>query len=78
MILDAKLAMQNKDAAASVPPPSPTPPPVAAAPPASPPPPSMPPPTAKQKSSKVGNIMTCPACGATVNATELSCGECGH
>tara|TARA_B100000900_G_C20575352_1_gene715091 strand:+ start:794 stop:1621 length:828 start_codon:yes stop_codon:yes gene_type:complete len=78
MILDAKLAMQNKDAEASVPPPSPTPPPVAAVPPTSPPPPSMPPPTAKQKSSKVGNIMTCPACGSSVNAMELNCSECGH
>ena len=80
MILDAKLAMQNKDAAPPIPPPvgaaPPTPPPVAAAPVA--PPPSMPPPTAKQKSSKVGNIMTCPACGATVNAMELNCSECGH
>ena len=64
MILDAKLAMQNKETAASALPP--------------PPPPSMPPPTAKQKSSKAGNIMTCPACGATVNSMELSCGECGH
>ena len=73
MILDAKLAMQNKDAQASAPPPFPTPPPVAAAPPTPPPPP-----TAKQKSSKVGNIMTCPACGATVNAMELNCSECGH
>ncbi|MDA9161632.1 hypothetical protein N9O13_04495 [Crocinitomicaceae bacterium] len=64
MILDAKLAMQNKETAASALPP--------------PPPPSMPPPTAKQKSSKAGNIMTCPACGATVNSMELSCGECGQ
>ena len=76
MILDAKLAMQNKDAVPSTPPT--TPPPVAAAPPTTTPPPSMPPPTAKQKSSKVGNIMTCPACGATVNAMELNCSECGH
>lgn len=83
MILDAKLAMQNKETAASAPPS--TPPPVAAAPPtpppvasAPPPPPSMPPPTAKQKSSKAGNIMTCPACGATANSMELSCSECGH
>jgi hypothetical protein len=78
MILDAKLAMQNKETAASVP--SSTPPPVAATPPtpSTPPPPAMPPPTAKQKSSKVGNIMTCPACGATVNAMELNCSECGH
>jgi len=76
MILDAKLAMQNKETAASAPPS--TPPPVASAPPTPPPPPSMPPPTAKQKSSKAGNIMTCPACGATVNSMELSCSECGH
>ena len=78
MILDAKLAMQNKDAQASAPPPFPTPPPVAAAPPTSPPPPSMPPPSTKQKSSKVGDIMTCPACGSSVNAMELNCSECGH
>ena len=78
MILDAKLAMQNKDAQASSPPPFPTPPPVAAAPPTSPPPPSMPPPSTKQKSSKVGDIMTCPACGSSVNAMELNCSECGH
>ena len=76
MILDAKLAMQNKDEV--IPTPPSTPPPVAAAPPTSPPPPSMPPPSTKQKSSKVGDIMTCPACGATINATNLSCGECGH
>jgi hypothetical protein len=76
MILDAKLAMQNKETAASAPPS--TPPPVASAPPTPPPTPSMPPPTAKQKSSKAGNIMTCPACGATVNSMELSCSECGH
>ena len=76
MILDAKLAMQNKETAASAPPS--TPPPVASALPTPPPPSSMPPPNAKQKSSKVGNIMTCPACGATVNAMELNCSECGH
>lgn len=69
MILDAKLAMQNKDAVSSTPP---SPPPVTT------PPPAVPPPTQKQKSSKVGDIMTCPACGATANSMELSCGECGH
>lgn len=73
MILDAKLAMQNKDAVSSTPP---SPPPIAAPP--STPPPAVPPPTQKQKSSKVGDIMTCPACGATVNAMELNCSECGH
>jgi hypothetical protein len=31
----------------------------------------------KQK-EKVGNIKTCPACGATINSLKLSCGECGH
>ena len=76
MILEAKLAIQNKDRVASSSPPSPTTPPVAAATPT--PPPSMPPPTAKQKSSKVGNIMTCPACGATVNSRDLNCSDCGH
>jgi hypothetical protein len=76
MILEAKLAIQNKDRVASSSPPSPTPPPVAAATPT--PPPSMPPPTAKQKSSKVGNIMTCPACGSTVNSRDLNCNDCGH
>ncbi|MDG1350242.1 MAG: hypothetical protein P8P80_04015 [Crocinitomicaceae bacterium] len=64
MILDVKLAMQNKETAASAPP--------------STPPPSMPPPSTKQKSSKVGDIMTCPACGATADSMKLSCGECGH
>lgn len=63
MILDAKLAMQNKDAVSSTPPS---------------PPPAVPPRTQEQKSSKVGDIMTCPACGATANSMELSCGECGH
>tara|TARA_Y100001978_G_scaffold134325_1_gene120109 strand:- start:313 stop:1071 length:759 start_codon:yes stop_codon:yes gene_type:complete len=67
MILDAKLAMKQNQK-------TPPNPPISTG----PPPPSMPPPTAKQKSSKVGNIMTCPACGATINATKLSCGECGH
>jgi len=73
MILDAKLAMQNQDAVPSTPQ---SPPPVAAPPPT--PPPAVPPPTQKQKSSKAGDIMTCPACGATANSMELSCGECGH
>ena len=27
---------------------------------------------------KVGNIKTCPACGASVKAMELLCSECGH
>ena len=77
MILDAKLAMQNKDAVSSTPPSqSPSPPPVTAPP--TTPPPAVPPPTQKQKSSKVGDILTCPACGATANSMELSCGECGH
>ena len=31
----------------------------------------------KQK-EKVGNIKTCPACGATAKAMELSCFDCGH
>jgi hypothetical protein len=31
----------------------------------------------KQK-EKAGNIKTCPACGASVKAMELSCNECGH
>jgi len=31
----------------------------------------------KQK-EKVGNINTCPACGATAKAMELSCSDCGH
>ena len=31
----------------------------------------------KQK-EKVGNIKTCPACGATAKAMELSCSDCGH
>jgi hypothetical protein len=31
----------------------------------------------KQK-EKVGNIKTCPACGASVKALELSCNVCGH
>ena len=78
MILDAKLAMQNNDAQASAPPPFPTPPPVAAAPPTSPPPPSMPPPSTKQKSSKVGDIMTCPACGSPVESFQTKCTDCGH
>ena len=73
MILDAKLAMQSKDAVSSTPP---SPPPIAAPP--TTPPPVVPPPTQKQKSSKVGDIMTCPACGVTVNAMELNCSECGH
>jgi hypothetical protein len=73
MILDAKLAIQKKDAVSSTPP---SPPPVAAPPPT--PPPAVPPPTQKQKSSKVGDIMTCPACGANAKSMDLSCGECGH
>lgn len=31
----------------------------------------------KQK-EKVGNIKSCPSCGAHVKAMELSCSECGH
>jgi hypothetical protein len=31
----------------------------------------------KQK-EKVGNIKTCPACGASVNSLELNCLACGH
>lgn len=31
----------------------------------------------KQK-EKVGNIKTCPACGASVKAMELECSDCGH
>ena len=31
----------------------------------------------KQK-EKVGNIKTCPACGASAKAMELSCSDCGH
>jgi hypothetical protein len=31
----------------------------------------------KQK-EKVGNIKTCPACGASVKAMDVSCSECGH
>jgi len=31
----------------------------------------------KQK-EKVGNIKTCPACGASAKAMELGCSECGH
>ena len=46
MILDAKLAMQNKDTVASTPPIPSSPPPVASAPP-TPPPPTPPPPTTK-------------------------------
>ena len=31
----------------------------------------------KQK-EKVGNIKTCPACGSSVKAMELTCSDCGH
>ena len=31
----------------------------------------------KQK-EKVGNIKTCPACGASINSMELNCNSCGH
>ena len=31
----------------------------------------------KQK-EKVGNIITCPACGASIRSMELSCSDCGH
>ena len=79
MILEAKLAMQNKDAATSTPsivspPPPSAPPPVAA----SPPPLATPPPSQSSASNKVGNVMTCPACGATVNSRDLNCTDCGH
>ena len=32
----------------------------------------------KPSKEKVGNIKTCPACGASVKAMELGCSECGH
>lgn len=78
MILDAKLAMKGNQAT-TPPPPASTPPPINTPTAASGPPPraEMPPPK-PQESSKAGNIQTCPACGATVNAMELNCSECGH
>ena len=80
MILDAKLAMQNKEGANTTPPipsspPPSAPPPVASVP---PPPPTSPPPPQTSSSNKVGNVMTCPACGATVNSRDLNCTDCGH
>ena len=76
MILDAKLALQNKDGASTTPPiptpPPPTTPPPITAPPATPPPPQS------ATSNKMGNVMTCPACGTNVNSRDLNCTDCGH
>ena len=75
MILDAKLAMKGNQAAP--PPVASNPPPINTPPAASGPPPINVPP-ASSTSNKAGNIQTCPACGATVNAMEINCSECGH
>lgn len=72
MILDAKLVMKSNTSSGAPSPGSPAPPP------ASPPPRAEMPPPKPQESSKAGNIQTCPACGATVNAMELNCSECRH
>ena len=74
MILDAKLAIQIKDRTILTPPIPSVPPPVTAP----PPPPASTSPAKSSTSNKVGNVMTCPACGAPSHSMELSCGECGH
>ena len=33
---------------------------------------------AKPAKEKIGNIKTCPACGASIRAMELACSDCGH
>lgn len=33
---------------------------------------------AKPAKEKIGNIKTCPACGASIRSMELSCSDCGH
>ena len=76
MILDAKLAMKGNQAT-TPPPTASNPPPINTPTAASGPPPINVPP-ANSTSNKVGNIQTCPACGATVNAMELNCSECRH
>jgi len=76
MILDAKLAMKGNQAT-TPPPTASNPPPISTPTAASGPPPINVPP-ARSTSNKAGNIQTCPACGATVNAMELNCSECGH
>jgi hypothetical protein len=76
MILDAKLAMEGNQAT-TPPPTASNPPPINTPTAASGPPPINVPP-ASSTSNKVGNIQTCPACGATVNAMELNCSECRH